>query len=149
MNVVDLSSPAQTHALGQRLGAAAFPGACFALVGDLGAGKTALVRGIGEGLGIERGICSPTFTLVQIHEGGRLPLWHVDLYRLGGADEVEQLGFDAMEPRTVLAVEWADRFAEELPADRLEIRLEDASPGRRATLIATGPRHTALAAIHV
>ncbi|HHO54623.1 MAG TPA: tRNA (adenosine(37)-N6)-threonylcarbamoyltransferase complex ATPase subunit type 1 TsaE [Deltaproteobacteria bacterium] len=149
MRALLLSSPAETHELGRRLGVALPPGACLALSGDLGAGKTALVRGIAEGLGVPSLIQSPTFVLVQIHEGGRLPLWHADLYRLGDASELDELGLDAMAPETVLAIEWASRFPELLPADRLEIRLEDAPRGRRAELSATGARHAALEGLDV
>lgn len=149
MHVLFLPSAEATHALGRRLGAILPPGACLALSGDLGAGKTALVRGLGEGLAVPSLIQSPTFVLVQIHEGGRLPLWHVDLYRLGDASELDELGLDAMAPQTVLAIEWAERFPELLPDDRLEIRLTDVPGGRRAELRATGPRHAALEAVDV
>lgn len=145
MRTLHLDGPDDTHALGERLGRAAHPGARLALIGDLGAGKTSLVRGLAAGLGVPGRVQSPTFVVVQIHEGGRLPLWHADLYRLGGADELVLLGLD--EPGdAVVAVEWADRFPETLGDDHLEIHLSDEGEGRRAELRATGPRHAALEA---
>src|SRR5690349_4412526 len=87
-----LPTPESTHALGARLGALVLPGAVLALVGDLGAGKTALVQGVAAGLGAPGRVQSPTFVLVQPHEGGRLPLWHADWYRLRSEAEAEALG---------------------------------------------------------
>ena len=143
MRTIALHTAKDTHALGVRLGQAARPGTLLALIGDLGAGKTALVRGLGEGLAVPSRVQSPTFVLVQVHEGGRLPLWHADLYRLSDDEELELLGLDE-HLDGVVAVEWADRFPEALPADRLEIRLHHEASGRRAELRATGPRHARL-----
>lgn len=148
MRTVVLKTPEDTHALGFRLGLAAGPGTFLALIGDLGAGKTVLVRGLGEGLAVPSRVQSPTFILVQTHEGGRLPLWHADLYRVSDLDELELLALDEHQDG-VVAVEWADRFPEALPADRLEIRLLDDPQGRRAELRATGPRHAALEVVGV
>ena len=143
-----LSTPADTHRVGAALGRVVPPGAVLALIGDLGAGKTALVRGLAEGMATEGLIQSPTYVLTQIHPRGRLPLWHVDLYRLGGVEELSDLGLDAADPRAVVAIEWADRFPEVLPDDHLEIRLADhRSGGRTITLHATGPRHADLEAV--
>ena len=132
-----------THALGVRLGRAAGPGTVLALIGDLGAGKTALVRGIAEGLAIRTRIQSPTFVLVQSHSG-RLGLWHVDWYRLNAEGEAEDLGLAEIASEGVLAIEWADRFQSLLPADRLVIALDGEGEGRTAEIRATGPRHEAL-----
>ena len=148
MRTILLKTAEDTHALGFRLALAAGPGTFLALVGDLGAGKTALVRGLGEGLAIPSRVQSPTFLLVQVHEGGRLPLWHADLYRLSDLDELEILGLDE-HLDGVVAVEWADRFPDALPADRLEVRLHHDPRGRRAELHATGPRHAALEVVGV
>lgn len=137
---------ATTHLLGERLGQAAVPGTVVALIGDLGAGKTAFARGVGAGLGVSR-IQSPTFILVQAHSTGRLPLWHADLYRLSDVDELEQLGLDEiLAGDGVVLVEWADRFPELLPADHLEVRLSEEGEGRRVELRAHGPRSAALEA---
>ncbi len=140
-----LPDAAATHALGVRLGAAAGPGTVLALAGPLGAGKTALVRGLAEGLGSEGRVQSPTFVLSMRHEG-RLPLVHADAWRLGSADELLDLELLDEARGGVLALEWAERFPEVLPPDRLELRLEPEGEGRRATVAATGPRHAALEA---
>lgn len=138
-----------TWQLGQRLGALAEAGTFVALVGDLGAGKTVFAKGVGAGLGVTSVVSSPTFVLVALHESGRLPLWHVDGYRLEQADEIDGLGLEEAD-EGVVVMEWADRFASVLPADRLEITLHDVSgapESRRITLDATGPRHAALVAL--
>ncbi len=138
-----------TWRLGERLGAALLPGDVVLLVGDLGAGKTQLVRGACAGAGVdEADVSSPTFGIVQTY-GGRLPVHHADLYRLGDLDELYATGFmDLVGADGALLVEWADRVAGWAPADRLLIRIEEL-PGRprarRLTLEGTGPRHAALA----
>jgi tRNA threonylcarbamoyladenosine biosynthesis protein TsaE len=147
MTQLFLDSPAKTHALGVRLGRAAGPGTVVALVGDLGAGKTVFSRGVGEGLDVQTRVSSPTFIIVQTHEGGRLPFWHADFYRLSMDDELEQLGLeDVLEGPGIVVVEWADRFWDALPNDRLEITLTDAGSGRDIQIHATGPKHAALEA---
>jgi len=105
------SSEAETRAIGARLSALLQPGAVLLLSGDLGAGKTAFTKGLAEGLGIDPGeVTSPTFTLVHEYRGGRLPLVHVDLYRLEKAD-LDELGMDAdLAEQGVLAIEWSDRL---------------------------------------
>src|SRR6516164_9909273 len=104
------ASEAETMAIGRDLAGTRSAGDVVLLYGDLGAGKTAFVRGLAEGLGIARDeVSSPTFTLVQEYRGGRLPLVHVDLYRLNDPREVEDLGLDEIAVDGVLAVEWADK----------------------------------------
>ena len=139
-----LPTPEDTHALGVALGRAMFPGSVLALVGDLGAGKTALVQGLAEGLGATGRVQSPTFTLVQPHPDGRLPLWHADWYRLRDAGEAGALGLFELGEEGVVAVEWADRFPELLPDDHLRVVLHDHGAGRLAEVTAAGPRHAPL-----
>jgi tRNA threonylcarbamoyladenosine biosynthesis protein TsaE len=111
VQTVTTRSEAETSAAGEALAARLTPGAIVLLWGHLGAGKTAFVRGIASGLGIDpREVTSPTFTLVQEYRGGRLPLFHVDLYRLR-ANEVDDLGLDEMAAEGgVMAIEWPDRL---------------------------------------
>src|SRR5260221_7895932 len=137
-----LKSPAATRKLGRLLGAALEPGDFIALTGELGAGKTALVKAVAEGARISGDASSPTFALVNVYRGGRVVLQHLDLYRLSGPAELFALGFDDLlaEPAATVC-EWADKAGGALPADRLEIALEHAGPqSRRARLTATGPR---------
>ena len=107
-----------------------------------------LARGLARGLGIEGRVPSPTYVVIQTLEGGRLPLWHGDLYRLSGDDELEQLGIDELfEAGGVVVLEWAEKFPDALPEDALHIRLDPLDPqteSRKVTLLASGPRHEAL-----
>jgi tRNA threonylcarbamoyladenosine biosynthesis protein TsaE len=137
-----LKTPAATKRLGRLLGQALEPGDFVALSGELGAGKTALVKAIAEGAGVPEPATSPTFALVNVYRGGRVLLQHLDLYRLEGAADLFALGFDDLlaEPAATLC-EWADKALAALPPDRLDIALEHAGPrSRRARLAATGPR---------
>jgi tRNA threonylcarbamoyladenosine biosynthesis protein TsaE len=110
-------SPAETFAFGQTVAAALQSGDVLALSGDLGAGKTHFVKGLAAGLGITTGVTSPTFTLIHEYPGGRLALYHLDLYRLETADELTRIGFDDyLDAEGVLAIEWAEKFPELLPA---------------------------------
>jgi tRNA threonylcarbamoyladenosine biosynthesis protein TsaE len=138
---MNLRSLAATRKLGRRLGAALEPGDFIALTGDLGAGKTVLVKAIAEGAKVPEPATSPTFALVNVYQG-RVKLQHLDLYRLTGPAELFALGFDDLLAEDAATVcEWADKAQQALPKDRLEIALEHAGPSsRRATLTATGPR---------
>ncbi|HTO98169.1 MAG TPA: tRNA (adenosine(37)-N6)-threonylcarbamoyltransferase complex ATPase subunit type 1 TsaE [Myxococcales bacterium] len=144
--VLLLKTPAATRALGRRLGAALRPGDFVALDGELGTGKTALVKAMAEGAGAEPAT-SPTFALVNLYRGP-VPLQHLDLYRISGPAELFALGFDDLLAGPAATVcEWAGRAAAALPADRLEIALAWAGPrARQARLRATGPRGAALLA---
>ena len=118
----------QTEALGVRLGQLIQPGAVIAYTGDLGAGKTAFTRGLARGLGIPDRVTSPTFTIVNEYEGGRLPLFHFDMYRLGSADELFDIGWeDYLRRGGVCAVEWSENVEEALEEDavRVDIRRGD------------------------
>ena|SRR5579883_1834690 len=135
-----------TRRLGERLGASAEPGDLVCLVGDLGGGKTTFTQGIGTGLGLPaHAISSPTFTLIAEHRGGRLPLYHLDVYRLSDPSELYHLGFDdyLRQADGLIVIEWADKVAQSLPGDRLQVVFEEAprDPGRRILKFeAGGPR---------
>ena len=109
-------SPEETRAAGFDLAQSAVPGTVLALHGDLGAGKTELVKGLAAGLGNGAAVSSPTFTLVHEYQGGRLPLFHFDWYRLERVEELEEVGFyDYLDRCGVVVIEWAMRFPSELP----------------------------------
>lgn len=119
------NSPAETEALGAALAGRLKPGAVVAFSGDLGAGKTAFVRGMARGLGIPERVTSPTFTIVNEYEGGRLPLFHFDMYRLGSSDELFDIGWeDYLVRGGVCAVEWSENVSDALEGDciRVDIR---------------------------
>jgi tRNA threonylcarbamoyladenosine biosynthesis protein TsaE len=137
-----LRSPEETRALGRRLGSLLRVGDFVALIGELGAGKTLLVRGAAEGAGVSGAASSPTFALVNLYRGGHVALQHLDLYRVSGPAELFALGFDDLlaEPAATVC-EWAERAGSALPEDRLEVRLEATGPAeRRATFAARGAR---------
>ena len=142
-----LADRAATIALGARLASQVRGGDAIALIGDLGAGKTTLVSGLVAALG-GGAAASPTFSLVNEYPGGRLVVWHVDLYRIERAAELPELGLDDMlgDPRGICIVEWADRFAV-LPPDHLRLELaHEPGGGRSLTATGTGPRGRELAA---
>ncbi len=130
-------SPTQTRRLGARLARLLFPGAVVALFGPLGAGKTAFVQGLAEGLGIGDPVTSPSFTLIQTYPflrgEWRGVLYHVDLYRLEGPTDLEDVGLEDVfaDDEGLVAVEWADRAGPFLPPERLEIHLEILAEGKR------------------
>lgn len=119
-------SPEETRALGVRLGGVLQPGDFVGLVGDLGAGKTHFVRGVAEGLGVDTTqVASPTFAIVYPYEGGRLPLYHADLYRLADYDELYATGFmDLIGGPGAVLVEWIDKVPDAAPPELLLLRLE-------------------------
>ena len=145
MATVHAPTEADTFALGKRLGRLARAGTVVTLIGDLGAGKTVFARGVGAGLDVQSRVRSPTFILVQTHTGGRLPLWHADLYRLDDPEDLIQLGLgELLDSEGVVIVEWGDRFPEVFGADHLQIRIDDAAVGRQITVVGTGPRSAEL-----
>ncbi len=114
----------ETEALGKRLANALDEGRVVAFTGDLGAGKTAFVSGMARALGVEERVTSPTFTIVNEYEGGRLPLFHFDMYRLGSADELFHIGWeDYLARGGVCAVEWSENVAEAIEPDAIRVSI--------------------------
>ena len=142
------AAPEETRAIGQALGSHAQAGAMLALIGPLGAGKTELAKGVAEGLGVTSVVNSPTFVLMNEH-AGRLRLFHIDAYRLDDPEEAVAAGlFDDRQASGVAVVEWADRVADRLPAERLELTLvpeADGSDRRQISWRALGAAHERLA----
>ncbi len=132
MFAIETASAAQTRALGARLACQLRPGDVLLLSGPLGAGKSELTRGVAKGLGVTEPVTSPTFTILQLHDSGRLPLYHFDWYRLAGADELYEMGMDEyLGGDGVAMVEWPARAAEALPETRLEIDITPLDDERR------------------
>ena len=129
-------SPEETRALGERLAGTLGPGTVVAFTGDLGAGKTAFTRGIARGLGIPERVTSPTFTIVNEYEGGRLPLFHFDMYRLNSADDLFDIGWeDYLSRGGVCAVEWSENVMDALPEDTVWVRIaREGDTGRSITI---------------
>lgn len=144
---VESNSPEQTVALGECLGKLVLPGEFIALTGDLGAGKTHFVQGVAKGLGVdpEVRVTSPSYTLLNEYHG-RIPLYHFDLYRLGGDGDILDLGFDEyFSGKGVCVVEWADRLCIELPKEHLRIAFVlTGELRRRIEIFAEGPRYEEL-----
>jgi tRNA threonylcarbamoyladenosine biosynthesis protein TsaE len=129
-------SEKETAALGRSLASSLAADSVVLLVGDLGAGKTAFVRGLAEGLGVSPAeVSSPTFTLIQEYRGGRLPLLHVDLYRLNDPQEVDDLGLEELGSGAVVAIEWADKLPAP-PPDAIRVTIEHAGESERRVTIA-------------
>ncbi len=115
-------SPEETRALGERLARVLGPGSVVAFTGDLGAGKTAFISGMARGLGIEEWVTSPTFTIVNEYEGGRLPLFHFDMYRLGSSDELFHIGWeDYLSRGGICAVEWSENVSDAIEDDAVRV----------------------------
>jgi tRNA threonylcarbamoyladenosine biosynthesis protein TsaE len=115
---------AETIAFGRQLAATLRPGDVLALTGELGAGKTCLVKGIADGLGIQHAVTSPTFTIIHEYRGGRLPLAHIDLYRLETLRDAVAIGIeDYLNGPGIAVIEWAERIASLLPAQTKRIHL--------------------------
>ena len=125
MKTIETYSTGETFALGRQIGQQAEAGEIYTLIGDLGVGKTVFTQGIAAGLGIEEPVCSPTFTIVQTYEGGRLPFYHFDVYRIGDIEEMDEIGYeDYVYGEGVCLIEWADLISEILPEHYTEVRLE-------------------------
>ena len=123
--VTETRSPEQTYELGKKIGQQARPGQVYTLTGDLGVGKTVFTQGVAAGLGITEPVSSPTFTIVQIYEEGRLPFYHFDVYRIGDIEEMEEIGYDDyFFGEGICLIEWAELIEEILPKDRISITIE-------------------------
>ena len=123
--VQETRSPEQTFEIGFRLGRKARPGQVYTLTGDLGVGKTVFTQGFAKGLGIEEPVSSPTFTIVQVYEEGRLPFYHFDVYRIGDVEEMDEIGYeDYVMGEGVCLIEWDNLIEEILPQKRTEIVIE-------------------------
>lgn len=125
MKITETYSAEETFEFGRRIGQQAGPGEVYTLIGDLGVGKTVLTQGVAAGLGIDGPVSSPTFTIVQIYEEGRLPLYHFDVYRIGDVEEMEEIGYeDCFYGEGVCLIEWADLIEEILPREYRQIKIE-------------------------
>ena len=129
-----------TKALGRELAQLLRPGDLVVLAGPLGAGKTALTQGIGAGLGVPGPVTSPTFVLARVHRGGRVPLVHVDAYRLAGMADVDDLDLDATTEESVTVVEWGHGLVEQLADEHLVVELDRRDDDvRTVRLVPVGP----------
>lgn len=125
MMIYETNSPEDTFRLGEEIGRNARPGEVYTLTGDLGVGKTVFTQGVAAGLGIAGPVNSPTFTILQIYEEGRLPLYHFDVYRIGDVEEMEEIGCDDyFYGDGVCLIEWAELIEEILPKDRISVTIE-------------------------
>ncbi len=129
--IFETHSPEETEALGRRLAMEARPGQVFTLIGDLGVGKTVFTQGFATGLEIDEPICSPTFTIVQVYDSGRLPFYHFDVYRIADVDEMDEIGYeDYIYSEGVSLIEWANLIEDILPDSYTQITIEkDLSQG--------------------
>ena len=118
-------SPKDTYEIGKQIGENACPGEVYTLIGDLGVGKTVFTQGVAAGLGICEPVNSPTFTIVQIYEEGRLPFYHYDVYRIGDVEEMEEIGYqDCFYGEGICLIEWANLIEEILPEHYRQITIE-------------------------
>lgn len=125
MKIIETYSPEETFEAGKRLGEEAGSGQVYCLDGDLGVGKTVFTQGFARGLGIEGTVNSPTFTIVQQYDEGRLPLYHFDVYRIGDISEMDEIGYeDCFYGEGVCLIEWASLIEEIIPERAIEIRIE-------------------------
>ena len=127
---IETNSPEETFALGRQIGEQAEPGEVYTLIGDLGVGKTVFTQGLAVGLGIHDAVNSPTFTIVQVYEDGRIPFYHFDVYRIGDVEEMDEVGYeDYVYGEGVSLIEWADLIEEILPEHYRRITIEK-NPGK-------------------
>ncbi len=123
--IIETNSEKETFELGKKIGENAKAGQIYTLTGDLGVGKTVFTQGLAAGLGITEPVNSPTFTIVQMYEDGRLPFYHFDVYRIGDIEEMEEIGYEyCFYGEGVCLIEWADLIQEILPPDVIAIEIE-------------------------
>ncbi len=123
--IIETNSPEETFELGKRMGEACLPGQVYTLIGDLGVGKTVFTQGLAAGLGITGPVNSPTFTIVQEYEQGRLPFYHFDVYRINDVEEMDEIGYeDYFYGQGVCMIEWANLIEEILPEHYTQITIE-------------------------
>ena len=123
--IIETNSAKETFLLGEKLGRQASAGQIYTLNGDLGVGKTVFTQGVAAGLGIAEPVNSPTFTIIQEYEGGRLPFYHFDVYRIGDIEEIEEIGYDDyFFGEGVCLIEWAELIEELLPENIISITIE-------------------------
>lgn len=125
MEIIETFKPEETLELGKKIGENVTAGTVISLVGDLGVGKTVFTQGFAQGLGITECVNSPTFTIVQVYDEGRIPFYHFDVYRIADAEEMEEIGYEEyFYGEGVCMVEWADRIEEIMPEGHMVISIE-------------------------
>ena len=125
IQIVETNSARETYELGREIGRHAGPGEVITLIGDLGCGKTVFTQGVASGLGIEEAVSSPTFTIVQEYESGRIPFYHFDVYRIGDVSEMDEIGYDEyVYGKGLCLIEWANLIEEILPVHHTRITIE-------------------------
>lgn len=137
--VYETNSREETYCIGKKMGLSAQRGQVITLIGDLGVGKTVFTQGFAEGIGVTEPVNSPTFTIVQIYDDGRIPFYHFDVYRIGDVDEMDEIGYEEyFYGDGVSIIEWADLIKEIIPKDAIRVEIEkDLSKGvdyRRITV---------------
>lgn len=125
MKIIESYSAGETFRIGKEIGQNATPGSVYTLIGDLGVGKTVFTQGVAEGLGITEPISSPTFTILQVYEEGRMPFYHFDVYRIGDVEEMEEIGYeDCFYGDGICFIEWANLIEEILPKTHTRVTIE-------------------------
>ena len=125
MKIIESFSAKETFSVGKEIGQNATPGSVYTLIGDLGVGKTVFTQGVADGLGIKEPISSPTFTILQVYEEGRLPFYHFDVYRIGDVEEMEEIGYeDCFYGEGICFIEWANLIEEILPEKYMQVTIE-------------------------
>ncbi len=123
--IIETNSARETFALGEKIGKSALPGQIYTLSGDLGVGKTVFTQGVAKGIGISEPVSSPTFTIVQEYEEGRMPFYHFDVYRIGDIEEMEEIGYDDyFFGEGICLIEWAELIQDILPEKRIRVTIE-------------------------
>ena len=123
--IIETNSARETFALGEKIGKSALPGQIYTLSGDLGVGRTVFTQGVAKGIGITEPVSSPTFTIVQEYEEGRMPFYHFDVYRIGDIEEMEEIGYDDyFFGEGICLIEWAELIREILPKNRIAVTIE-------------------------